>query len=557
MELTVEHPSEGLPESLPEAGRPAWSPAWRTGDGRVRTAWRLAIWFALTYGALVATSAISYLVGLNVDMDDWPAAIYFILLCAFTVLATLIPLKYLDRAPGLGLERLGVTIGPGTFRDVVVGTATGGGIILGLWVIEGFFGWIGLGVQLDFDLFALVASATMFLFAAFFEEVIFRGYPLRVLSEAVGQWPAILMTSIAFGAAHNGNPEATLLSFTNTSIAGVLLALAWWRTGSLWLPTILHWVWNLMMGPILGLPVSGQNFPGRVFNSELTALGLQWSSWTGGEYGPEGGILLTILLVPLCGWLLTTHRTGAGRTVTTEGLRAESRCFERRRRHSEGLYPDAARSLLIREDYEDQLRHFDDEAPEDLAFTNRETQDETDSEDEETGEEHGVDDEPTELENGELENATEDPPEDQDTEDQDTEDEDAEDQDAEDQDAEDQDAEDQDAEDQDAEDQDAEDQDTEDQDAEDQDTEDQDAEDQDAEDQDAEDQDAEDQDAEDQDAEDQDAEDQDTEDQDTEDQDTEDQDTEDQDTEDQDTEDQDTGETGDASAAQDDDGERG
>jgi len=91
--------------------------------------------------------------------------------------------------------------------------------------------------------------------------------------------------------AHLGNPGSTALGTANTVLAGILLAVAYLKTKGLWLPTGLHWAWNYFLGPIFALPVSGGKFEPSLL--QVAVSGPQWL--TGGNYGPEASIVLTIV----------------------------------------------------------------------------------------------------------------------------------------------------------------------------------------------------------------------------------------------------------------------
>ena len=70
---------------------------------------------------------------------------------------------------------------------------------------------------------------------------------------------------------------------------GAILGYACVRTKALWMPIGLHFGWNLAF-PLLGADLSG-------FTMRLTGYALLWtgsSLWSGGDYGPEGGILTTV-----------------------------------------------------------------------------------------------------------------------------------------------------------------------------------------------------------------------------------------------------------------------
>jgi membrane protease YdiL (CAAX protease family) len=118
----------------------------------------------------------------------------------------------------------------------------------------------------------------------------FRGFPLQILSEGIGTWPAVAVLSAFFGLIHMNNPNATLLGTTNTILAGVLLSLAYVKARSLWLPYAIHVGWNAGVGFILGLPLSGLDL------ASLWTTGVAGSDTIlGGSYGPEGGLLTTFI----------------------------------------------------------------------------------------------------------------------------------------------------------------------------------------------------------------------------------------------------------------------
>ena len=62
-------------------------------------------------------------------------------------------------------------------------------------------------------------------------------------------------------------------------------------TRNLWLPIGIHFGWNFLQGPILGLTVSGQSVDcgWRLFRLHGTPL------FTGGMFGPEGGLIAGVV----------------------------------------------------------------------------------------------------------------------------------------------------------------------------------------------------------------------------------------------------------------------
>jgi len=157
--------------------------------------------------------------------------------------------------------------------------------------------------------------ALLLLFAAANEELLFRGYAFQRLVDSVGAFWAVAITSALFGVAHLFNPSSTPLSTANTALAGILLSLAYLKTRALWLPIGLHWSWNFTMGPVLGLPVSGLNITPTLLRAETA--GPVWLA--GGAYGPEGGIVMTVVCVVVVIWLARS-RTLAPSTGMREVL---------------------------------------------------------------------------------------------------------------------------------------------------------------------------------------------------------------------------------------------
>jgi hypothetical protein len=74
----------------------------------------------------------------------------------------------------------------------------------------------------------------------------------------------------------------------------VLLGYAFLRSRDLWLPIGLHYGWNVAL-PLFGASLSGLTI-------EVTRYLYKWdlgSLWSGGDYGPEGGLLTTLIVLIL------------------------------------------------------------------------------------------------------------------------------------------------------------------------------------------------------------------------------------------------------------------
>lgn len=161
------------------------------------------------------------------------------------------------------------------------------------WLEIKGFGWNRVGEE--FWLLSIGFVFIQMLSVGFYEEILFRGYPIRNLAEGftfgklspkTGLLIAVILTSSLFGIAHATNPEASFVSTLNIILAGFMLALPFVLTGSLALSVGIHFSWNFVMGGIYGLPVSGVG----VRRSLIQVHEVGPDIFTGGKFGPEAGL---------------------------------------------------------------------------------------------------------------------------------------------------------------------------------------------------------------------------------------------------------------------------
>jgi len=132
------------------------------------------------------------------------------------------------------------------------------------------------------------------------EELIFRGLIFRRLERSFGSWIALAVSALLFGFAHLLNPNGSLIGALGIAITGgVLSAIIYILTRSLWWAIGVHLGWNYFEGPFFGAQVSGHNGLPGIFSSTLTGP----VAWSGGSFGPEAG-LASILLISAFGFYL-------------------------------------------------------------------------------------------------------------------------------------------------------------------------------------------------------------------------------------------------------------
>jgi len=230
-------------------------------------------------------------------------AAYRLLGCVLLVAGFHFMLRIFDVVDENHAQALGLPLNRTAVRQALLGFGIGAVLILMAVGAIAVYGELTVSVhvsahtlRLGFEVFLLLA------FGAMLEELMFRGYPFQRLAESIGSAGAILVFSALFGAVHLWNPNAGgFLSwgFFNTIAVGVLFAVAYLRTGSLWLPFGMHFAWNFFLGVVFGLPVSGL----RDFSVIVRTIASGPRILTGGGYGIEasltGAVVILLGFVPV------------------------------------------------------------------------------------------------------------------------------------------------------------------------------------------------------------------------------------------------------------------
>jgi uncharacterized protein len=293
---------------------------WNPKEGRFRAFWRLGVHTILV---ILLTSAFSVglmLLAVLLDLASganlidivggaspialveatWVTQVIVPLAALMGVLsATFLSGRWFDRRR---FERFGIRFSKAWWTDFAFGLGLGA-VLMGVIFLVG---WLtgGLRVTGFFEVYnsdtrfflGLVMSLVFFICVGIYEELLSRGYHLVNLAEGFNYPPlgqrgalilAFLISSLAFGLLHLGNPNATWVSTINVALAGAFLGLGMVLTGSLAIPIGLHITWNFFQGNVFGLPVSGIQTSATVIATE--AIGPTWL--TGGSFGPEAGTL--------------------------------------------------------------------------------------------------------------------------------------------------------------------------------------------------------------------------------------------------------------------------
>ncbi|HEY6711171.1 MAG TPA: type II CAAX endopeptidase family protein [Rubrobacter sp.] len=289
--------------------------------GRLRTLWRLGIQFWAYWVLVQLTFSLVVVAWLLVDsggrmasggldtlvVPDSPAVplVSGIVGLLAALLTVWLAGRFLDRR---SFSEFGFRLGAGWWLDLVVGMVLGALLMTAVFLIELGLGWVEVTGSFETQggapfIISLLFPAAAFVCVGVSEETVFRGYQLKNAAEglnypSLGPRGAILLawvlSSVFFAVLHAANPNATPISTLNIVLAGLMLGFGYVLTGELAIPIGLHITWNFFQGAVYGFPVSGfGDFGPTLLVTEQGGPEL----WTGGSFGPEGGLLIPAVML--------------------------------------------------------------------------------------------------------------------------------------------------------------------------------------------------------------------------------------------------------------------
>ncbi len=184
---------------------------------------------------------------------------------------------------------------PDMWKEYLTGMGIGFGIFTAavlLCVITGSLKIQGMSPSFSIGIFVLFLLG--YLVQGMAEEVLCRGYFLVSVSRRYPLAVGIIANAVLFAALHLLNNGITVLAFINLVLFGVFASVYFVKRGNIWGVGALHSIWNLAQGNVYGIRVSGIQTSCSVLSSEMVA-GRELIN--GGDFGLEGGLAVTIVLV--------------------------------------------------------------------------------------------------------------------------------------------------------------------------------------------------------------------------------------------------------------------
>lgn len=259
----------------------------RNDQGQLRNGWWILIFIAVFLASQLAYHPVSkWLQQIGADRSSLsPLPVVFVLAVTWICMR-------LRRQP---LSAVGLRLDGKWLRQILYGTAFGSIQMLAVTALIYAAGGVAFSFDPAHGLAALVCGAWVFAWVALLEELLFRGFVFQRLVDGIGAPTALLLTAALFAIAHWGNPgmEGTteVWASIDTALGGILLGLAYLRTGSLALPIGIHFGWNWIQGSWLGFDVSGLQQAGWLLPQLLDKP--QWLS--GGTFGPEASVFAVVV----------------------------------------------------------------------------------------------------------------------------------------------------------------------------------------------------------------------------------------------------------------------
>lgn len=155
-------------------------------------------------------------------------------------------------------------------------------------VLAGGMRIAGLALSPSAAVYQTLLWAIAMILVGLSEEYYFRGYALQSLWRAAGFWPAAIVTSCLFAAAHLNKPHENAIDITMIFVVGIILCLTVRRTGNLWWAIGWHAAFDFGQLFVIGTQNGGQVPVGRLLNSSFP--GPAWIN--GGYLGTEASFFM-------------------------------------------------------------------------------------------------------------------------------------------------------------------------------------------------------------------------------------------------------------------------
>jgi len=226
------------------------------------------------------------------NMNSFPVISIILIECICSILCVVILWRIYEKKK---LKDIGLTNIRNSFNDLLFG------LIIGAlsFTLVAFTLLCTKSVELQNGLdkpnfsYVLITQLIVFVFVGISEELFSRGYCMNIIKQPKKSWVIpIVLSSIIFALLHSNNPGISILAYANLFLFAVFMGIVCIKTKNLWMGIGYHITWNYFQGNVFGFLVSGIETT-SIYKVKV----LSPNIINGGDFGPEGGIIVTILLI--------------------------------------------------------------------------------------------------------------------------------------------------------------------------------------------------------------------------------------------------------------------
>lgn len=263
-------------------------------EARLRAGWRLLLQSVLL-GLFFCVMSFPVLWFGPGQTEAWVFGFFTLAECFAITISVLYSRRFFDKR---SFTSLGLSLKSVWVKDIFAGIGIAA-VMMGLiftfayyfkWINVKSFAWETDGIPMAVT--QSVIWLIILIIVGWQEELLSRGYHLQNLADGINLTWGVIISSFVFAILHLFNPGASWISTFGIFLAGLFLSLGYILTKQLWLPIGLHIGWNFFEGVVFGFPVSG------ISTYKLVIMQVSGpKTWTGGEFGPEAGLLLLPALI--------------------------------------------------------------------------------------------------------------------------------------------------------------------------------------------------------------------------------------------------------------------
>lgn len=286
----------------------------------VRSGWKILLVFLLSYALIFGASMLigviigmillikgksDYLINFNIESTAEYELIFQISTSISNILfiiSCIIIWKLFEKKK---INKMGITSIKNGYKELCVGLILGAITMSIVAIIIIAIGNVKLinPISKPQISISLLYGLIGFIFVGFGEEILSRGYIMSVLKQTRNKWLILIGPALIFAALHLGNDGIDVLSFVNLFLVGVLFAYMFMKSKNIWMPIGYHITWNYFQGYIWGFGVSGISVNGLYKVENITN-----NIINGGAFGPEGGIIVTIVICLTFGFVYCFYK---------------------------------------------------------------------------------------------------------------------------------------------------------------------------------------------------------------------------------------------------------